>query len=96
MRRASNVDVNHAEIVQKLRGAGCAVEPRLAQVGHGVPDLLVGFRGHNILLEVKRPEFECRKKLTVDEQDWHDKWAGQVAIVTSFDEAMEAVLKVAL
>lgn len=60
----------------------------LHTVGKGVPDLLVGRNGTNVLLEVKsgwripggglRPGY---KRLTPDEKEWHESWQGQVAVV---------------
>ncbi len=52
MRRAANVDRNQPEIVAALRAAGATVE-YLHAVGGGCPDLLVGYRGANYVLEVK-------------------------------------------
>ena len=92
MRRAAKTDLSQSEIVKKLRSCGVSVEPRVATVGHGVPDLLCGFLGRNVLLEVKTGERECDRKLTNDERGWHENWSGQVAVVSNFDEAMEAVL----
>ena len=94
MRRAAKTDFSQSEIVKKLRSCGVSVEPRMATVGHGVPDLLCGFQGRNVLLEVKTGERDCDRRLTNYERGWHDNWSGQVAIVSTFDEAMDAVLEV--
>src|SRR3972149_1571025 len=45
-------DANHTEIVNALQAIGASVTS-LADVGGGCPDLLVGYRGQNMLLEVK-------------------------------------------
>jgi len=91
MRRASKVDANQAEIVAALRGVGCSVQP-LHAVGGGVPDLLVGFRGMNLLVEVKdgskRPS---ARRLTPDQERWHDSWRGTVAVVKDVPEALTLV-----
>ena len=86
MRLAAKVDRNQAAIVADLRAVGASVES-LARVGAGVPDLLVGFRGSNWLLEVKVGKAE----LTPDQQAWHPTWRGQVAVVRSADEALRAI-----
>ncbi len=52
MRRAAKIDRNHVEIVAALRGVGASVQD-LAAVGKGCPDLLVGYRGQNYVIEVK-------------------------------------------
>lgn len=85
MRRARRTDANQREIVQALRDAGRTVEV-ISDVGRGVPDLLVSRGGVNYLLEVKAPG----AKLTPDEERWHSDWRGQVAIVRTAQEAIEA------
>jgi len=89
MRRAARVDDNQREIVAALRAAGASVQP-LHAVGAGVPDLLVGYRSINYLLECKdgsKPP--SRRKLTDRQEEWHVKWRGQVLTVTSVDDALE-------
>ena len=85
---AGRVDSTHSDIVAALRKAGMSAYS-IAQVGGGVPDVLVGWRGCTFLLEVKGE----RPKLTQDEQQFHDTWAGQVAIVRTPEDAVIAVLR---
>lgn len=96
MRRAAKVDRNQSEIVAALRGIGATVQP-LHAVGQGCPDLLCGFRGRNILIEVKdgakRPS---ARKLTADQIDWHGGWKGQVVTISDADAAIAVVLGVQL
>ena len=71
--------------------AGCTVQS-LAALGHGAPDLLIGFRTQNYLVEVKdgsKPP--SRQRLTHDEQVWHAAWAGQIAVVATIDEALAVI-----
>ena len=82
--RAAKVDRNQPEIVAALRAIGATVQP-LHTVGRGVPDLLVGWRGANLLLEVKDG---AGKGLTPDQVEWHCQWRGQVCIVRSVDDAL--------
>jgi hypothetical protein len=61
-------------------------------VGKGVPDLLCGYQGRNVLLEIKdgsKPP--SKRKLNPDQVEWHDKWRGQVCVVNNLDEAIEAL-----
>ena len=88
MRRRS--DENQAEIIEGLRRIGCSVQV-LSSVGHGCPDLLVGFRGTNVLIEVKNVSGRGRR-LTEDEQRWHDEWRGQADVVTNLEEAIEVMV----
>lgn len=91
MRRAAKVDDNQDQIVKALRACGCSVQS-LASVGKGCPDLLVGRLGRNYALEVKDgAKAPSRRKLTPLEEKFHVEWRGQVTVVTSVAEALEAV-----
>lgn len=93
MRRAGNVDANQAAVVRKLRECAVKVEV-LSDVGKGVPDLLLGFRGVNILLELKNGDKPpSARNLTADQKAWHESWPGQVDVVNDFDEAFAVVLR---
>lgn len=86
MRRAAKIDRNHVEIVAALRGVGASVQD-LAAVGKGCPDLLVGYRGHNYVLEVKTPKGTS----TPAQITWHADWRGVVHIVRSVDDALKII-----
>lgn len=83
MRRAAKVDANHEEIVNALRSHGATVQS-LAAIGKGCPDLLVGYKGHTLLIEVKdgsKPP--SGRRLTEDQQKWMCQWTGStLAVVT--------------
>lgn len=92
MRRAANIDSNQPEIVKALRQIGASVQ-HLHAVGQGCPDLLVGYRGVNVLLEVKDgAKFPSQRELNAAERDWHATWGGSVAIVETPEEAQLAVI----
>ena len=87
-RRAAKVDSNQAEIMQALRKAGASVQP-LHGVGMGCPDLLVGFRGSNLLMEIKDGDkVPSAQKLTSWQEKWHRVWGGQACVVTSAEDAL--------
>lgn len=91
-RYAARVDANQKDVVAALRRIGATVEP-LHRVGGGCPDLLVGFRGRNLLIEVKdgnKPPSE--RKLNAIQVDWHGGWKGQVAVAEDADAAVAIVL----
>lgn len=91
MRRAARVDANQREIVEALRRVGATVQP-LHTIGSGCPDILVGYRGTNILLELKDGDKPLsRRRLTADEERWHAEWRGQVATADSVDEALQQI-----
>lgn len=77
-------DSNEGDIVDYLRKAGCSVE-RIS--GTGIPDLLVGLHGLNLLMEVKVPG----KKLRESQEEWHMEWKGQRVIVETVDEAAAVI-----
>lgn len=80
MRRKARVDANQGEVVAGFRCAGATVQS-LAPVGDGCPDLLIGFRGRNYLVEVKdgsKPP--SARGLTRDQMEWVEGWRGQWAL----------------
>ena len=89
--RNAKVDANQQEIVETLRSRGASVQS-LARVGDGCPDLLVGWRGKNTVLEVKDgAKSPSRRRLTPDERRWHALWLGQVETVSTVEQATAAV-----
>jgi hypothetical protein len=68
MRHAARVDENQKAIVQALRDAGAYVWII------GLPvDLLVGYKGHTFLIEVKSTS---KKRLTGLQADFFESWCG--------------------
>lgn len=91
MAKARKVDVNQSEIVASLRFAAATVT-LLHAVGSGCPDLLVGYRGRNYLLEVKNPDVRGRKhEFTPHEQEWMATWKGEYAVVYSAEDALRLI-----
>lgn len=89
MRKAAKVDANHKAIMQVMRSIGASVQS-LAATGKGCPDLLVGYKGINYLMEVKDGDkVLSAQKLTIDQQHWHSAWRGRVHVVKSEDEALK-------
>lgn len=91
MRRAASVDANQPDIVAAFRRLGCSVQP-LHNVGQGVLDLMVGYRGRSHVVEVKdgsKPP--SKRRLTPDQQDWLDNWRGDKHIVESTDHVIALV-----
>lgn len=91
VRRRANVDGNQTTIVRVLRDVGASVVSVAGQHG-GCPDLLVGYRGRNYLLEVKDgrkpPSRWALKPLQVE---FHQLWNGHVATVLNPSEALAAI-----
>lgn len=92
MRKRGRTDANQRGIVERLRDIPGVTVQVLSAVGGGCPDLLVAYRGLNLLLEVKdgsRPPSE--RRLTPEQEEWHRTWTGHRAVVTSFEQACEAI-----
>jgi len=91
MRRAARRDDGESEIVSALREAGAVV--RVITQGDGIPDLLVGYRGYTILMEVKdgtKPP--SKRALTPAEEQFFMDWTGgMLVIVNSVDEALDVL-----
>lgn len=89
---ARRVDDNQGEIVLALRAAGATV--RVVSQGDGLPDLLVGYRNHTILMEVKdgkKPP--SRQSLTPAEEKFHNEWTGGTCVIVNSVESALQVLK---
>lgn len=84
--RAYRVDSNQKDIVTALRNEGYSVQ-HLHSVGAGCPDILVGYAGINVLIEIK----EGDGKLTPAQVVWHSTWQGQIAVAKDKQEAIEVV-----
>ena len=92
MRRAAHIDKSQPAIVAALRAIGASVQS-LAPVGQGCPDLVVGYKGVNVLIEAKTVG-EGHDKLNAMQTEWHEAWAGQVATVRTPEEAQLEVIRI--
>ena len=86
MRRASRVDSNQVAVVAALRKIGASVL-HLHREGGGCPDLLAGYRGRNVLLEVKMPGEEPNAL----QVEFIATWGGELHVVHSAQEAIDAL-----
>lgn len=84
----SKIDANQREIVAALVATGATVQS-LATVGDGCPDVLVGWHGRNLLMEIKDgSKTKSARKLTPKQIPWHRDWQGEVYVVESVGEAL--------
>lgn len=87
--RAKRTDGNQTDIVETLRKCGVSVSITSA-LGNGFPDIVCGYRGANYLFEIKDPaQPPSKRRLTPDEEEWHQAWRGRVYVIHSAHEAME-------
>lgn len=94
MRRAAKVDANQASIVEDLRLVpGCTVLS-LAPLGSGKPDILVGYRGANLLVEIKNPDRHRSEHRETEQrqQDFRNKWTGQCLRASTFLEILNFMI----
>lgn len=89
--RNNKVDTNHSAIVAVMRQMGASVLDT-HDLGKGAPDIIVGARGKNYLVEIKNGDLPPSKQtLTEDEQIFHDSWRGQIVIIRSMAEAVHFI-----
>ena len=86
MRRASRRDENELAIVEALRAIGATV----CMIGLPV-DLLVGYKGETILIEIKNKNNSYGKRgLNQNQIDFLNDWRGGLFfVVNSVDEAIK-------
>ena len=84
MRFAARVDANQTQIVSALRAAGAYVWII------GLPvDLLVGYRGHTFLVEIKSGS---KRRFTALQADFFENWSGStLARVDSPEAALRMI-----
>ncbi len=85
--RRGPADANQSGIIKALRRCGASVVD-LHAVGGGVSDLLVGWRGENLLLEVKVAKGVVRES----QSEFMATWKGRPPIVVRSElEALAAI-----
>ena len=84
MRRAARVDANQEAIVSALRAANAYVWII------GLPvDLLVGYKNHTFLVEIKT---DSKKRLTKLQADFFENWSGStLARIDSPEAALRMI-----
>jgi hypothetical protein len=84
MRHAKRTDANQEAIVKALRDAGAYVWIISLPV-----DLLVGYKDHTFLVEIKT---DARKRLTALQADFFENWSGStLARVDSPEAALRMI-----
>ncbi len=86
MRYAKRVDQNQDQVISALRAAGAYVWII------GLPvDLLVGYKGHTFLVEVKNGS---KKRLTKLQADFFENWHGSTLVRIDSPESALRMLRV--
>ena len=86
MAYAKKVDLNHKEVVEKFRELGASVFDA-SGVGRGFPDIVVGYNGQTVLVEIKSGE---RKRFSEAQLKFMAEWKGSA--VTRINE-VEGVIR---
>lgn len=89
--KIARVDDNQKAVVKFLRDKGVSVSVT-SSTGRGFPDLVCGYRGKNILLEIKDGNKPLSAQVLTPEQKlWHYEWKGQIAVVNSPEMAWQEI-----
>lgn len=92
-------DGNQTKVVEALRKAGLSVRIT-SMLGDGFPDLVVSgnyapywnkiIKTKTVLIELKDPsQPPSKRKLTPDEQKFHNEWRGEIYVCTTADEILK-------
>lgn len=91
MRKKARVDANQKEIVTELRKLDVSVL-HTHQLGKGAPDLILGYRNDNFLIELKDgSKTKSQQKLTPDEIEFQNKWQGNYAVCNSLEQVLTVI-----
>ena len=90
MVRFGRTDANQKVIVAWLRDIPGVSVHVLSDAGDGFPDLVIGWKGVNYLVELKDGA-KCKSKqaLTPDQVEWHLHWNGQKAVCNCLTDILE-------
>jgi rhamnose utilization protein RhaD (predicted bifunctional aldolase and dehydrogenase) len=82
------VDENQKTIIHTFIALGASVL-NLSTVGRGCPDLLIGYKGKTVLVEIKRDE---KAKYTEPQIKFMQEWrGGTVSRIDSVDSAIRLI-----
>jgi hypothetical protein len=82
------VDENQKSLIHTFIACGASVL-NLSTVGRGCPDLLIGYRGKTVLVEIKR---DSKAKYTEPQIKFMQEWrGGAVSRIDSVDAAIRLI-----
>jgi len=91
IRRAAKIDENQPALVELIRAMGVSVA--ITSAAHdGFTDLVIGFGGVTVLVEVKdgsKPP--ARRKLTPQQVTFHGSFKGAITVIENEQQAVELV-----
>lgn len=87
--RARKVDLNQAALRKLWRAVGGSWLSIAPEHG-GEPDAVIGWRGKDALIEVKRPDAAKARKNQANQVAFRQQWRGRpVTVVECFDDLKE-------
>ena len=91
IRRAAKIDENQPALVELIRAMGVSVA--ITSAAHdGFTDLVIGFGGVTVLVEVKDGSKEpARRKLTPQQVTFHGSFKGAITVIENVQQAVELV-----
>ena len=94
IRRAAKIDDNQNELVALIRAMGVSVA--ITSAAHdGFTDLVIGFGGVTVLVEVKDGSKEpARRKLTPQQVTFHGSFKGAITVIENEQQAVELVSRI--
>jgi len=94
IRRAAKIDDNQNDLVALMRAMGVSVA--ITSAAHdGFTDLVVGFGGITVLVEVKDGSKEpARRKLTPQQVAFHGSFKGAITVIENEQQAVELVSRI--
>jgi hypothetical protein len=82
------VDENQSQIIHTFIALGASVL-NLSRVGEGCPDILVGYKKHSVLCEIKR---DSKSAYTEPQIKFMQEWrGGPVSRIDSVDSAIRLI-----
>ena len=94
IRRAAKIDENQPALVELIRAMGVSVA--ITSAAHdGFTDLVIGFGGVTVLVEVKDGSKEpARRKLTPQQATFHGSFKGAITVIENEQQAVELVNRI--
>ena len=94
IRRAAKIDDNQNELVALIRAMGVSVA--ITSAAHdGFTDLVMGFGGVTVLVEIKDGSKEpSRRKLTPPQKIFHGSFKGAITVIETEQQAIELVSRI--
>ena len=85
-------DRNHAAIINSLRKIPGISVFSTHTIGKGFPDIVVGYKQKNYLIEIKDElKSPSQKKLTSSEVEFKNNWTGQYDIAENLSQILTII-----